>query len=188
MTRRESGTPSRFEHVLVKGEASLGGCGPECPCHASYPPRLDCARFGSTFLGSRAVTGDLVSDEQLAVLDSQGTSLLEALQTLEPGTDAAALEQLAYQPSEVDGYACYAFPCDSLSQDYTLGACIVTRMSWLCRYIEVHIEQGPVLESQGLPLGVVSGIVGETRFDVSMHGVQVSTQHHSCQSRLGGRP
>ncbi|KAF9598196.1 hypothetical protein IFM89_025813 [Coptis chinensis] len=27
-------------------------------------------------------------------------------------------------------------------------------------YIEVHIEQGPVLESLGLPLGVVNGIAG----------------------------
>ncbi|KAF9609075.1 hypothetical protein IFM89_012515 [Coptis chinensis] len=30
-------------------------------------------------------------------------------------------------------------------------------------YIEVHIEQGPVLESLGLPLGVVNGIAGQTR-------------------------
>jgi allantoate deiminase len=30
-------------------------------------------------------------------------------------------------------------------------------------YIEVHIEQGPVLEAENLPLGVVTGIVGQTR-------------------------
>ncbi|CAK9139844.1 unnamed protein product [Ilex paraguariensis] len=30
-------------------------------------------------------------------------------------------------------------------------------------YIEIHIEQGPVLESAGLPLGVVEGIAGQTR-------------------------
>ena len=30
-------------------------------------------------------------------------------------------------------------------------------------YLEVHIEQGPVLESHNLPLGVVEGIVGQTR-------------------------
>jgi allantoate deiminase len=33
-------------------------------------------------------------------------------------------------------------------------------------YIEVHIEQGPVLESAGLPLGVVKGIAGQTRLKV----------------------
>jgi allantoate deiminase len=30
-------------------------------------------------------------------------------------------------------------------------------------YLEVHIEQGPVLEAEKLPLGVVTGIVGQTR-------------------------
>lgn len=32
--------------------------------------------------------------------------------------------------------------------------------------IQVHIEQGPVLESVGLPLGVVKGIAGQTRLKV----------------------
>ena len=30
-------------------------------------------------------------------------------------------------------------------------------------YLEVHIEQGPVLETEGLPVGVVTAIVGQTR-------------------------
>jgi beta-ureidopropionase / N-carbamoyl-L-amino-acid hydrolase len=33
----------------------------------------------------------------------------------------------------------------------------------LAGFIEVHIEQGPVLEAQGLPLGVVTGIYGNLR-------------------------
>lgn len=32
--------------------------------------------------------------------------------------------------------------------------------------LQVHIEQGPVLESVGLPLGVVKGIAGQTRLKV----------------------
>ncbi|KAF6136558.1 hypothetical protein GIB67_016014, partial [Kingdonia uniflora] len=39
-------------------------------------------------------------------------------------------------------------------------------------YIEVHIEQGPVLESLGLPLGVVNGIAGQTRLKVTVRGLQ----------------
>ncbi|KAK9133806.1 hypothetical protein Scep_013334 [Stephania cephalantha] len=39
-------------------------------------------------------------------------------------------------------------------------------------YIEVHIEQGPVLESLGLPLGVVKGIAGQTRLKVIVRGSQ----------------
>ncbi|KAM7500395.1 hypothetical protein LguiA_024809 [Lonicera macranthoides] len=39
-------------------------------------------------------------------------------------------------------------------------------------YIEVHIEQGPVLELAGLPLGVVKGIAGQTRLKVTVKGSQ----------------
>ena len=37
-------------------------------------------------------------------------------------------------------------------------------------YVEVHIEQGPVLEAEGLPLGVVTGIVGQSRMRVIVLG------------------
>nr|GMD97585.1 allantoate deiminase [Ipomoea batatas] len=39
-------------------------------------------------------------------------------------------------------------------------------------YIEVHIEQGPVLENLGLPLGLVKGIAGQTRLKVTVRGTQ----------------
>ncbi|XP_057549472.1 allantoate deiminase 2 isoform X1 [Amaranthus tricolor] len=39
-------------------------------------------------------------------------------------------------------------------------------------YVEVHIEQGPVLESAGIPLGVVKGIAGQTRLKVTVSGSQ----------------
>src|ERR671936_880500 len=41
----------------------------------------------------------------------------------------------------------------------------------LLGYCEVHIEQGPVLEARGLPVGVVSAIAGQSRFTVSFTGV-----------------
>lgn len=37
-------------------------------------------------------------------------------------------------------------------------------------FVEVHIEQGPVLEAKGLPLGVVTGIVGQSRMRVVVLG------------------
>ena len=37
-------------------------------------------------------------------------------------------------------------------------------------YLEVHIEQGPVLEAEGLPLGVVTAINGATRARVQVTG------------------
>jgi beta-ureidopropionase / N-carbamoyl-L-amino-acid hydrolase len=40
----------------------------------------------------------------------------------------------------------------------------------LCGYLEIHIEQGPVLEAEGAELGVVEGIVGVRRLNVVMEG------------------
>jgi allantoate deiminase len=37
-------------------------------------------------------------------------------------------------------------------------------------YVEVHIEQGPVLEQLGLPVGVVSAIAGQSRFEITLTG------------------
>jgi allantoate deiminase len=38
-------------------------------------------------------------------------------------------------------------------------------------YAELHIEQGPVLEAEGLPVGVVTAINGATRFAVEVDGL-----------------
>jgi allantoate deiminase len=37
-------------------------------------------------------------------------------------------------------------------------------------YVEFHIEQGPVLESLGIPLGIVEGIAGQTRAEFTFLG------------------
>jgi len=37
-------------------------------------------------------------------------------------------------------------------------------------YIEFHIEQGPVLENLGRPLGVVEAIVGQNRLEFTFPG------------------
>src|SRR5712691_1621004 len=39
-------------------------------------------------------------------------------------------------------------------------------------YLELHIEQGPLLEEDGLPLGVVEGIVAISWSRLTLHGVQ----------------
>src|SRR6476659_3300510 len=40
----------------------------------------------------------------------------------------------------------------------------------LAGYVEVHIEQGPVLEREGLPVGVVTAIAGQTRARIVLTG------------------
>ncbi len=37
-------------------------------------------------------------------------------------------------------------------------------------YLEFHIEQGPVLESLGIPIGIVEGIAGQTRGEFTFLG------------------
>ena len=37
-------------------------------------------------------------------------------------------------------------------------------------YVELHIEQGPVLEAEGEPLGVVTAMVGQTRLAIEVRG------------------
>ena len=50
-------------------------------------------------------------------------------------------------------------------------------------YLELHIEQGPVLENEGLPVGVVEGIIGQTWFDVVVSG----RAGHAGASPMEGR-
>jgi hydantoinase/carbamoylase family amidase len=38
-------------------------------------------------------------------------------------------------------------------------------------YLEVHIEQGPVLLQQNVPVGIVTSIAGSSRYRISVHGV-----------------
>jgi allantoate deiminase len=50
-------------------------------------------------------------------------------------------------------------------------------------YVEFHIEQGPVLDSRGLPLGVVDGIVGQTRRRIVFSGAA----NHAGTTPMSGR-
>ena len=56
-------------------------------------------------------------------------------------------------------------------------------------YLELHIEQGPVLESMGLPLGVVTGTFAAERYEVTYGGQAAhagSTPMHLRRDALAG--
>ncbi len=40
----------------------------------------------------------------------------------------------------------------------------------LAAFVELHVEQGPVLESMGKQIGVIEGIVGQRRFNITVKG------------------
>lgn len=48
---------------------------------------------------------------------------------------------------------------------------LARRPETLCGYVEVHIEQGPVLLQRDLPVGIVTSIAGSARFRVLLRGV-----------------
>jgi len=91
------------------------------------------ARFGRSLLGSSAAAGSLKIDDVRPLKDRQGTSLVDALTE-----NGVALERMPNARAEL--------------------AAIDARA-----YLELHIEQGPVLESMGKPTGVVLGTFGVER-------------------------
>jgi len=94
-------------------------------------------RFGSTYLGSRALVGKLGEDD-LRLTDEGGISMAEAIR------------EFGGNPTKLAD--------DRWSGGRPLG------------YVEVHIEQGPVLESLGLPVGVVTAIAGQDRIRITLSG------------------
>ena len=58
--------------------------------------------------------------------------------------------------------------------EYGLDPEKVTDAAWkpgsIGRFVEAHIEQGPVLDQKGIEIGLVTGIVGIQRYMVTVHG------------------
>jgi allantoate deiminase len=62
---------------------------------------------------------------------------------------------------------------DPAIREFGLDPSAIPSAAWqreIAGYLEFHIEQGPVLESLDLPLGVVTAIAGQTRGVVEFHG------------------
>ena len=95
-------------------------------------------RYGSTYLGSRAVAGRFDMQDLLRA-DLAGIAMADAIRAFggEP---------------------------DQIADDRWRGGNLLG-------YVEVHIEQGPVLEARALPVGVVAAIVGQTRMEVEFVGM-----------------
>lgn len=94
-------------------------------------------RFAPGAMGSMVFTGSRALTDCLAITDSEGVRLDDAL--------AATLEA-----TPVDETRAFNFPISA--------------------YIEAHIEQGPRLEAEGVPIGVVTGIQGSRWFEVEVLG------------------
>jgi len=83
---------------------------------------------------------------------------------------AGTLDPAVLQSKDGDGIvladALRGFGCDP-----TAWASARMRREDVIGYLEAHIEQGPVLEAEGLPLGIVTAIAGATRMSVTVEGM-----------------
>lgn len=98
------------------------------------------ARFGSSLMGSSACTGSLNIDEIKNRIDNEGVSLVEAL-------------------------AKY-----NVSLETMLEARDSFRDKNITSALELHIEQGPVLESKGKSVACVYGVTGVERYQITFEG------------------
>jgi allantoate deiminase len=151
------------------------------------------SRFPASMLCSRALAGTLDASA-LDVSDRDGTTLLDArssfptrhaelvsASTVPRGAaraDEWTLKQvqgdggedgtLSSSPSPVQGEGRGEGTSSSVEGTSFLLAALPKRAA--IAFLEPHIEQGPVLESEGLALGVVSGIAAQLRFQVRITG------------------
>lgn len=98
-------------------------------------------RFGTSYLGSDVLAGHPFDPARLALTDAHGITLSQAIRDFGGNPDTLAAARL-----------------DPAAEDGLLG------------YVEVHIEQGPVLEAQNLPVGIVNAIAGQSRFTFRFDG------------------
>ncbi|HEX5165853.1 MAG TPA: Zn-dependent hydrolase [Thermomicrobiales bacterium] len=96
---------------------------------------------GARFWGSRAITSDIPDGEWNRIKGIYGDM------TGKPIGDV--MRQLGYPPERIP---------DARRDDLDV-------------FIELHVEQGPILEQQGLPVGIVNIINGTRGFQVTVQGV-----------------
>ena len=121
--------------VLAGYEALVEWQGRKPPCTLKVVDWADeeGARFGRSLLGSSAAAGSLKIDEVRHLVDKTGVTLVDALKENQVTLETMHLAHAALK--KIDSRA----------------------------YLELHIEQGPVLEAMNKPTGVVLGTFGVER-------------------------
>jgi allantoate deiminase len=82
---------------------------------------------------------------------------------------AGALDPAVFEARDAEGIV-LADAMTRFGLDPAQYARAARRREDVLAYIELHIEQGPVLESENLPVGVVTAIAGATRLEVALEG------------------
>lgn len=107
---------------------------PELPLHVIAMRAEEGAWFGPCYIGSKVLTGQLDANELAAVHRGDRRTL-------------------------ADHMAACGLPVERIRRQQPL-----VDLDRVATYLELHIEQGPLLIGKGLPAAVVSGIRGNIRF------------------------
>ena len=105
--------------------------------------------------------------EVIAVGDEEASRFPSTLST--SAALAGAFEESTLALKDATGVT-YAEALRAHGKDQAKIASAAIPPNEAAAYLEVHIEQGPVLESKDQPLGVVTAIVGQTRLAVTLTG------------------
>lgn len=110
-------------------------------------------RFPTNLLSSSGVCGP-IAPEEIDRVDAGGVTVRQALEQFHSGnwgtTNSARLTDMTASDPSLDGLA--------YDRDKVLG------------YLEMHIEQGNVLEHEGLAVGIVTDITGSNRYTCIVQG------------------
>lgn len=150
---------------------------------ADLPPvllgsHLDTVRAGGRFDGVLGVLGAL---EVARTLDDHGVTTERPIEIIDwTNEEGARFSPALLGSGAVTGQFEAGYVYDRIDADGHRFEDELRRIGYLgtrenrpvegSAYLELHIEQGPVLERAGLSVGVVEGIIGDTWIDVAIHG------------------
>ena len=110
------------------------GIQPQCDVSVMGVRAEESAWFGVSYIGSRGALGLLPDGALSAQRSDSGLTLAEGIRAAGGDPEAVAARQKTFEPED------------------------------LCCFLELHIEQGPLLDRDGIPVGIVTGIPGNFRF------------------------
>ena len=119
--------------LLVLLAAKRGGVTLPAPLKVVGFRGEESAWFGKAYMGSGALWGKLTAADLALQRRGDGITLRDALAACGADVDAIARQEKLFNPAD------------------------------LRAYVELHIEQGPVMVARDIPVGVVSGIRGNVR-------------------------
>lgn len=182
MWMQEAGLKTRMDSAgTVHGVLSPGKHGTEAARTLFIGSHIDTVIDAGRYDGVLGVVAGILAAEQI---NARGIDLPFALEILAFGDEegvrfpvtltSSSVVAGCFNPSALDAedrtgtslrQALIDFGCDP-----TMLAREARSKKEIIGYLEVHIEQGPVLEALGEPLGVVTAIAGQGRYRVTVSG------------------